>query len=127
MIAQYIQLGNRGWNILIYYNVGVRDFTEIEDSLIQLDCPDEDIDDAFEVLRHKNTGFTYSNTEYKMSVVCIGKATNAAQFASTVVHEIKHVQSHICRYYGIDENSERAAYLIGYIAKRIYDMLEKYK
>lgn len=39
MSAQYIQLGRRGWNVLVYYNVDEYDFVEIEDSLRWLDCP----------------------------------------------------------------------------------------
>lgn len=91
MSAQYIQLGKRGWNILVYYNVGPSDFTEIEDSLLQLDCPKDDIKKAFRVLKKPNTGFTFTNTDYKMSIVCVGRATNSSQFVSTVVHESKHV------------------------------------
>jgi hypothetical protein len=34
MIAQYIQLGKKDWNVLIYYGVSKEDFVEIEDSLI---------------------------------------------------------------------------------------------
>ena len=34
MIAQYIQLGDRDWNVLIYYNVGKEYFVEVADSLI---------------------------------------------------------------------------------------------
>ena len=34
MIAQYIQLGDRGWNVLIYYGVDAEDYIEIEDSLL---------------------------------------------------------------------------------------------
>lgn len=77
------------------------------------------------MLRNYNTGFTFTNTEYKMSIVCIGKATDSSQFVSTVVHEAKHVQSHICSYYDIKEGSEEAAYLIGYIVKRMYMMVMK--
>jgi len=33
MIAQYIQLGDRGWNVLVYYNVQPEDFVEVADSL----------------------------------------------------------------------------------------------
>ena len=112
MAAQYIQLGNKGWNILVYYNVGPEDFVEIEDSLLQLDCPKSDLTKAFHVLKKLNTGFTFTNTDYKMSVVCIGKASSSSQFVSTIVHEAKHVQSHVCSYYDIKEGSEESAYLI---------------
>ena len=59
-----------------------------------------------------------------MSVVCIGKATNIGQFVNTTIHEAKHVQSHICEYYGIKENTETAAYLIGHLVYKMYKMLE---
>lgn len=125
MVAQYIQLGNKGWNVLVYYNAGQGDFAEIEDSLRQIDCPKDHMKAAYHALGRKNTGFTFSNTEYKMSIVCIGKTTNNSQFVNTTIHEAKHVQSHICEYYGISEDSETAAYLIGYLVQRMYKMLEK--
>ena len=125
MIAQYVQLGDRDWNVLIYYNVQPEDFVEVADSLIQLDCPKEDLKKALKTLRRKNTGFTFTNEDYKMSIVCIGEASNVGQFVNTVIHEAKHVQSHICSYYNIEETSEKAAYLIGHLVHRMYMILEK--
>lgn len=126
MVAQYIQLGRRGWNILVYYDVSEEDFFEVRESLIELDCPEEYMTRGFKVLRHKNTGFTYTNDDYKMSVVCISRASSRSQFMSTAVHEAKHVQSHICSYYGVGEKTEEAAYLIGYIVRRMYKMMKMY-
>lgn len=125
MTAQYIQLGDRDWNVLVYYNVNKYDFVEIADSLKQIDCPQEDMKMAFKTLRKKNTGFTFSNSDYKMSIVCIGEATNIGQFVNTAIHEAKHVQSHICQYYDIEEDTETAAYLIGHLVHRMYEMLRK--
>ena len=125
MIAQYIQLGDRDWNVLVYYNVQPEDFVEVADSLEQLDCPKEDLKMALRTLRKKNTGFTFSNEDYKMSIVCIGEATSVGQFVNTTIHEAKHVQSHICSYYNIGEKSEQAAHLIGHLVHRMYMMLEK--
>lgn len=125
MISQYIQLGDRGWNVLVYYNVKPEDFVEVVDSLEQLDCSKKDIKKALHVLRRKNTGFTFSNDEYKMSIVCIGQATNIGEFVNTTIHEAKHVQSHICSYYDIEEYTETAAYLIGHLVHQMYKMLEK--
>lgn len=125
MIAQYIQLGNRDWNVLVYYNVTPDDFVEVADSLEQLECPERDMRKALRILRHKNTGFTFSNTDYKMSIICIGEATNIGQFVNTAIHEAKHVQSHICQYYDIKEDTETAAYLIGHLVHQMYKMLEK--
>lgn len=125
MAAQYIQLGNQDWNVLVYYNVSIDDFVEIEDSLVQLECPEKSIDKAFMALTKKNTGFTFSNTDYTMSIVCIGQATSVEEFINTTIHEAKHVQSHICSYYEIDEDSEKAAYLIGYLVQRMYRYFAK--
>lgn len=126
MFAQYIQLHKYQWNVLVYYNVTSDDFVEIEDSLRQIECPKDYMKKAFRVLeRSKNTGFTFSNSDYMMSIVCIGNTTSASQFVSTSVHEAKHVQSHICQYYDIDEGSEDAAYLIGYLVHRMYKMVAK--
>ena len=125
MAAQYIQLGKRQWNVLVYYNVGKDDFIEVEDSLAQLGCSEKTIKKALKVLLRKNTGFTFSNSDYKMSIVCIGNATDVSQFVNTAIHEAKHVQSHICSFYKIDEDGETAAYLIGYLVQRMYKMFSK--
>jgi hypothetical protein len=66
-------------------------------------------------LTKENTGFTFSNSEYKMSIICIGPSSDVSQFVNTAIHEAKHVQSHVCAYYKIEEDSEDAAYLIGYL------------
>lgn len=126
MIRQYIKVKNTEWNVLVLYNTDYHDLPEIENYLVALDCPDEDIDKALSVLyKKRNTGVTYSNTEYRMSIVCISETTSARQFVSTAVHEAKHVQSHICQYYGIKEDGEQAAYLIGYIVSEMYRMVGK--
>ena len=126
MIAQYIELGNRGWSILVYYNADYHDAFELEDSLKQIEASQKEINKALDVLNDYNTGFTFSNEEKKMSIVCISKAENEQQFLDTAIHEIKHVQSHICEYYDIDEDSEEAAYLIGYIARRMYRVIKMF-
>lgn len=55
-----------------------------------------------------------------MSVVAISFTTSKAELINTIVHEAKHIQSHICKYYSIPENSEEAAYLIGFIVMKMY-------
>lgn len=71
-------------------------------------------------LGEPNTGFTQTDFSKKQSIVGISNVTNKSQLINTIVHEAKHVQSHICRYYNIDEASEQAAYLIGYIVQKMY-------
>lgn len=55
----------------------------------------------------------------------IGIADSKEQFINTIVHEIKHLQSHICEYYNVSEKGEQAAYLIGYIAMKMFKVFNK--
>ena len=71
-------------------------------------------------LGKKNTGFTHTDFSKKKSIVGISETDSQEQFFNTLVHEIKHVQSHICKYYNVDEDSEEAAYLIGYIMQKMH-------
>ena len=71
-------------------------------------------------LGKRDTGFTHTDFDKKRSIVGISLTTSKEQFFNTLVHEIKHVQSHICMYYNVEEDSEAAAYLIGYIVQKMY-------
>lgn len=123
-MVQRITLGKDDWHIFVYYEIDKHNNKKnhnIREMLSELDCPIDSIDDAMDILTNKlNTGMTYSNPNFKTSVVCISKTTSNEQFMNTVVHEAKHVQTTICEYYKIDEKSESAAYLIGYIVQRMY-------
>lgn len=126
MIRQYIELGQSGWNVIIYYNVShyTRDMVE---ELLKLGCSKRDILESLDtVVRRRNNAVTFSVLEKKTSMVFIGRATSIDQFVNSVVHEAKHVQSHICQYYGIDEDGETAAYLIGHMVQRMYKVLMYY-
>ena len=72
-------------------------------------------------LGERNSGFTHTNFKERLSIVAIGEADSRKQFLNTIVHEAKHVQSHICMYYDIPEDGEDAAYLIGYIVMKMYE------
>jgi hypothetical protein len=77
-------------------------------------------------LGEENSGFTHTNFNKRLSIVGIGKADSKKQFLNTIVHEAKHIQSHICMYYDVPEDSEDAAYLIGYIVMKMYDCFKQY-
>ena len=126
MIKQYIGLGDKDWGILVYYNVDNYGIDDVVYALQELDCPESDIKNACDLLLSKyNTGMTFSNDKYRMSVICIGQADSKEEFFNTLVHEAKHVQSHICAYYEIDEDGEEAAYLIGHIVQRMYRYISR--
>lgn len=76
-------------------------------------------------LGKKNTGFTHTDFNKRRSIVGISISTSKEQFINTIVHEAKHIQSHICKYYNVKEDSEDAAYLIGYIIEKMYSVFRE--
>lgn len=124
MVTQYIGLGNNDWDILIYYGTSEEDVHDVYNALVALGCSKREARKAARAVTfHLNTGLTYSNSDLRMSLVCIADATSADQFVNTAIHEANHIQSHVCEYFGIEEDSETASYMIGYIVQRMYKML----
>jgi hypothetical protein len=64
--------------VLVYYGVHREDFIEVEDALKQLGCSSYDIRKSLRVLTRENTGFTFSNSEYRMSIICVGPASDVS-------------------------------------------------
>lgn len=127
MIKQLLTVADDKWTILFYYCVSVKDFDSVVETSISLGCPLNEATRAADIVsKQLNTGLTVSDLDKKISFVCVSNATSRPQFVNTVIHELKHVQSHICEYYGVDESSEQAAYLIGYLALRVYKTLSKF-
>lgn len=91
MIKQYFHIRNY-WSVAVCYDVNLGEI---------------------------NSGFTRTDFNKQLSIVCIGIADSREEFLNTIVHEAKHVQSHICMYYDVPEDGEDAAYLIGYLIARM--------
>lgn len=108
------------WQIILFF--GNNQFSLLRKNLENIHCSNSEIKTAYKLINGINEGFTYSNLKLKSSVVGISKASNKGEWYSTLIHELKHVQSHICEYYNISESGEEAAYLIGYMVKKIYQM-----
>ena len=77
-------------------------------------------------LGEEDTGFTYTDFNKRKTIVGISKTTSQEQFLNTIVHEAKHVQSHICKYYKVSEDTEQAAYLMGYLIEKMYNKFKNY-
>lgn len=124
MVTQYINLKKYNWGILVYYGTSEEDVDDVYNALVALGCPDEEAYRATKTVTQKlNTGLTFTNTDLRMSLICVSDATTADEFVNTAVHEANHVQSHVCEYYGIYDDEEPASYLIGYIVQHMYKML----
>lgn len=123
MFKHYLDIVGK-WAIIFAYNINEKDLDEIGSWLEALGCNNEETGHACRVIMRPNSGFTFSNPDLRMSVMCIGGATSTEQWWDSLVHEIKHAQSHICAYYDVDCNSEEASYLSGYIARLVIRALK---
>lgn len=54
------------------------------------------------------------------SIIVINRPDSAEEFIDTYNHEKNHVEMHICKEFGIDPYSEKAAYLSGQLAKKLF-------
>lgn len=83
------------------------------------------MDKAIDILLyHENTGMCLSSFPLKMSMVFIGNATSEDQFYDTVAHEVlDHAKVAICDYYDVSFHSEDAAWLTGYLMRKIVQLL----
>lgn len=120
MIWQYVFIKDYDWRLVVLYNANL-DLAATADALWHTRCPSHIAVKAIrEMFARRISGFCYTNDDIKTTLICIAETDSNEDFINTVAHEIKHLQSHICSYYGIDETSEEAAYLIGNITEELY-------
>lgn len=123
MKKHYVDIAKK-WAFVFAYDTKWKDLGEVGEWLEALGSDEEEIDEAQELLTKWNKGFTKSNSGLRMSVMCIGKATDEPQWWDTVNHEIDHLQDTILRYYDVEQGSEDAAWLQGYIMREIIQALK---
>ena len=119
MIKHYVDIDGK-WAVILAYDIGRDDLDEVSAWLDALGANEREIARARRVAMATNSGFTFSDPTLRMSVVCVSQATSPDQWWDTMVHELKHVQSHVCQHYHVAEDSEDAAYLIGYLMRQIW-------
>lgn len=122
MKKHYIDIVGK-WAFIFAYDIGEKDLGEVGDWLEALGADRRDIRRAQEVLMGVNTGLTYTSPSLRMSVMCIGHADSSAQWWDTIAHEVDHLQNAIIRYYDVEHDSEEAAYLQGYVMRKVINVL----
>lgn len=109
------------WKVILFVNVDYNRFDVIESALTDILAPIKVIDRIYDKISYEyDSGVTFTNSDYRTSVVCINKATSREELINTISHEADHVQNAICEYYDVPLDSEDAAYLIGYLVSKFY-------
>ena len=109
------------WSIILFVDVDYDKYNIIESALTDILAPISIIDEIYDKISYEyDSGVTFSNPDYRTSIVCINKATSRKELINTISHEADHVQDIICKYYDVSLDSEQAAYLIGYLIGKMY-------
>lgn len=102
------------WDIEVCIIVENPNVQYILSRLKDLGCPDDVLHRAASrIENYENSGFTFTNQEEHKSIIVINRPDSAEEFIDTYNHEKNHVEMHICKEFGIDPYSEKAAYLSG--------------
>lgn len=71
-----------------------------------------------------DTGITYSNFLYRITIMAIGRASSEREFFNSYIHEQRHLQDDLANMNGISLDGEEIAYLSGEIAMKVFDYIK---
>lgn len=109
------------WGIVVVYDYDYSENYELAAIMDTFKMSRSSIKKALNVLSEPNTGMSVSREDVRMSVVFISKATYESQFWDTASHELAHCVTHIIDYYGVGYDTEEAAYLTGYLMRKLVE------
>ena len=123
MIRQRFLIERYYWNVTAYYAVSGYHYNEIMGSLRRIGCSGDNLRSAEKNLKENklDSGLTYSNYAMRETVMVVALASSAKQFHRALMHEIRHLQSHIATAYNIDEKGEEVCYLLDDIVDEVHD------
>lgn len=124
MITEYIDVPHKKWGIVVIYDFDVDDeYEELDAIMSSFGMTPYNVQKALGILSNYNTGMAISLDKLCMSAIFISKSTSSSEWWDTAVHEIKHVADSIIDYYGVQWDSEDAAYLTGYLTKELVELI----
>lgn len=128
MLRQYFTIPKYNWKVYVYYHVNSYYIDEILERLRTVGCSNNYIDDAYNSMSNNklNTGFTYSNSNIRCSIIVISNTSTPTQFMNSYDHERYHLITHILEKFNINPYSEEAAYLTGYIGQLMFPKAKRF-
>ena len=123
MITEYIEIGDNKWGVIVCYDYDYRDYDDMWAIMRSFNVSNSNAKKSIKILSGVNTGMAISNYDIRMSVIFISNATSTPELWSTIIHECKHVADAIIEYYDVDWDGEDAAYLTGYLTKKMVEKI----
>ena len=114
------------WNVTVYFAINEYWTNQILEELWRLDIDSKNAKRAYNNLTsgELNTGLCYSNYKKRKSVVVISKATTTDELFNSLMHEFKHLSSHIAKACNLDDNGEEIAYITGELAHDMWKYIK---
>ena len=120
MENKYIDVGKK-WGVVVNYDYDLMDYDEMWAIMRSFGLTSKNANKAIKILSNYNTGMAITNDDLKMSTIFISKASTPSEWWNTAIHELKHVADAIISYYDVEWDSEDAAYLTGYMTKKLVE------
>ena len=120
MENKYIDVGKK-WGVVVNYDYDLMDYDEMWAIMRSFGLTSKNANKALKILSNYNTGMAITNDYLKMSTIFISKASTPSEWWNTAIHELKHVADAIISYYDVEWDSEDAAYLTGYMTKKLVE------
>lgn len=109
------------WCIECFITIDYSSTHLILEKLRKLGCSKNILNKAHNILFEQiNSGFAYSNSDLRKSIMVINLSTSMDEFINTFNHEKNHIEMHICKADNIDPYSEEAAELSGQMAELLF-------
>lgn len=126
MIQQDIYVKEWDWTIHAFFAVNSYWVEPIMDLLWEIGCDSDNAKRAFDNLTSGklNNGLCYSNYRRKESVMVIAKTSSAEEFFNSMIHELTHLQSHVCDVYHLAPTGEDIAYFTGDLSMQMYPKIK---
>ena len=126
MIRREIYVERFKWRIHAFFAVTDYWVEPIMDLLWHLGCDAETAKRAYENITSGDldTGLCYSNYAKKESVMVIAKTSSADEFFNSFLHEMSHLQGHVCNVLFLSPDGEDIAYFTGNVAMELYPSIK---
>ena len=111
------------WGVVVNFHYDTSSSDDMVAIMRSFGLSDDNCDEALHILSYYNTGMCVSNEGLRMSAIFISDATSPSEWWSTAIHELKHASDSILSYYGVEWDGEDAAYLTGFLTKRLVEMV----
>lgn len=122
MFTQEIYLKSAKWMVVIFHEADEMWADEIIDSLIEIGCRVDKLEDASRMLwgGMLNEGITYSNISKRQTAMVIGHTTSGMEYWNSLDHEKLHLLQDISLADGINPFGEEISYISGEFIGEVY-------